>query len=82
MDEAAIEAGLQWIDLGLSEVSVEAPIMDIAVQSATPRSIGEPMPRAWVHPNDLRELSAWLDGRVHDEIGLELLQEAQSMSQS
>ncbi len=82
MDEAAIEAGLQWIDLGLSEVSLEAPMMDIAVHSATPRSIGEPMPRAWVHPNDLRELSEWLDGRVHDEIGLELLKEAQSMSQS
>ena len=81
MDEAAIEAGLQWIDLGLSEVSVEAPIMDVAVESATPRSIGEPMPRAWVHPDDLRNLAEWLSGRVNDKIGLELLQEAHSISQ-
>lgn len=82
MDAEAIEAGLQWIDLGLSDVSHDAPTMDTVVASASPRSIGDPNPRAWINPSDLQDLLAWLDGNVDDEIGLELLNEAQSISQS
>ena len=82
MDAEAVEAGLQWIDLGLGDVSDEAPTMDTVVESASPRSIGEPNPRAWINPCDLQELMEWLDGNVDEEIGLELLQEAQSVFQS
>ena len=82
MDAEAIEAGLQWIDLGLGDISTDAPSMDTVVASASPRSIGEPAPRAWINPADLQQLLEWLDGKVEDKIGLELLEEAQLISQS
>ena len=67
LESEAIEAGLHWIDLGLSEVSTDAPTMDDAIRSAKPRSAGEPMHRVWIHPDDLKLMYEWLQNRVDDD---------------
>ena len=66
MESEAIEAGLHWIDLGLSEVSIDAPEMRVAVETAAPRSAGDPKQRAWVHPNDLEMMCQWIELRTDD----------------
>ncbi|MEE2747242.1 MAG: hypothetical protein VX473_02100 [Candidatus Thermoplasmatota archaeon] len=76
MESEAIEAGLHWIDLGLSEVSADAPTMDDAISSAKPRSAGEPMHRVWIHPDDLKRMYEWLKDRVDDDEGMSVLSDA------
>ena len=77
MDDEAIEAGLHWIELGLTEVSNNAPEMDTAIESATPRSAGEPKPRVWIHPNDLNMMCNWLESRTDHPDALAVLGDAQ-----
>ena len=81
-EEEAIEAGLHWVDLGLSEVSSEAPQMHTAIESAAPRSVGEPKPRVWVHPNDLKLMCEWLKPRTDDSVARALLDDAHLALQS
>ena len=82
MEDEAIEAGLHWLDLGLSEVSSDAPEMDIAIQTASPRSVGEPKPRVWVHPNDINKMYDWLKSRTDDTTALAVLDDAHLALQS
>lgn len=82
MDDEAIEAGLHWIDLGLTEVSNNAPEMDTAIESAAPRSAGEPKPRVWIHPNDLNMMCNWLESRTDHPDALAVLGDAQLALQS
>ena len=82
MLDEAIEAGLHWIDLGLTEVSVEAPEMDTAVEMASPRSAGEPKQRVWIHPNDLGNMCMWIESRTDDNDALAVLNDAHQALQS
>lgn len=82
MLDEAIEAGLHWIDLGLTEVSVEAPEMDTAVEMASPRSAGEPKQRVWIHPNDLGDMCMWIESRTDDNDALAVLNDAHQALQS
>ena len=68
MPEEAIDAGLHWIDLGLTEVSKNAPEMQTAIVESTPRSAGEPKQRVWIHPNDLKYMYEWINERKSDDI--------------
>jgi len=76
MEPEAIEAGLHWIDLGLTEVSSEAPEMRVAVDTAAPRSAGEPKQRAWVHPSDLEMMCKWIESRTDDIDAKAVLEDA------
>ena len=82
MEEEAIEAGLHWVDLGLTEVSSDAPQMHTAIELAAPRSVGEPKPRVWIHPNDLKLMCAWLKPRTDDSVAHDLLDDAHLALQS
>tara|TARA_B110000438_G_C15784960_1_gene638009 strand:- start:51 stop:920 length:870 start_codon:yes stop_codon:yes gene_type:complete len=76
MLDEAIEAGLHWIDLGLTEVSVEAPEMSAAIEMASPRSAGEPKQRVWIHPNDLENMCMWIQSRTDDSDAIAVLNDA------
>ena len=82
MEDEAIEAGLHWVDLGLTEVSSDAPQMHTAIELAAPRSVGEPKPRVWIHPNDLKLMCAWLKPRTDDSVAHALLDDAHLALQS
>ncbi len=82
MEDEAIEAGLHWIDLGLTEVSTDAPQMHTAIESAAPRSVGEPKPRVWVHPNDIKMMCEWIKSRTDDSVAHSLLNDAHLALQS
>ena len=82
MEEAAIEAGLHWIDIGLTEVSTDAPEMNLAIESAVPRSAGESKSRVWIHPNDLNMLCEWIESRTDDSGAMAVLSDAHLALQS
>ena len=82
MEEAAVEAGLHWIDIGLTEVSSDAPEMNTAIESAVPRSAGDPKPRVWIHPNDLKMMYEWLESRTDDSGAKSVLEDAHGALQS
>ncbi len=82
MEDEAIEAGLHWIDLGLTEVSDQAPKMTAAIEQAAPRSAGEAKNRVWIHPTDLEMMRDWLYSRVEDDIANTLLADASQALQS
>ncbi len=82
MEEEAIEAGLHWIDLGLTEVSNQAPKMTAAIEQAAPRSAGEAKNRVWIHPTDLEIMRDWLYSRVEDDIANTVLADASQALQS
>lgn len=82
MIEEAIEAGLHWIDLGLTEVSSDAQNMTTAIENATPRSAGEAKPRVWIHPDDLENICAWIESRTDSEDAKALLSDAHAALQS
>ena len=82
MEEAAVEAGLHWIDIGLTEVSSDAPEMNTAIESAVPRSAGDPKPRVWIHPNDLKMMYEWLESRTDDSGAISVLEDAHRALQS
>ena len=82
MIEASIESGLHWIDLGLGSISHSAITMDEAVMNAAPRSVGEPIPKAEIHPNDLSTIVEWMLDQELDEIGTSVVAEAQDFLQS
>ena len=82
MIEEAIEAGLHWIDLGLTEVSSDAQDMTTAIENAAPRSAGEAKPRVWIHPSDLENICAWIESRTDSEDARALLDDAQAALQS
>ncbi len=82
MLDAAIESGLHWVDIGVSNVSTQAQTMDDAVHNAAPRSVGEPLPIPAIHPDDLRIIINWLNEQQLDEIGEALVAEAQERLQS
>jgi hypothetical protein len=82
MDEAAVEAGLHWIDLGLTEVSTDAPEMHTVIESAVPRSAGDPKPRVWIHPNDLNMMYEWIESRTDDSDAIAVLDDAHLALQS
>ena len=82
MIEASIESGLHWIDLGLGSISDSAITMDEAVMNAAPRSVGEPIPNAEIHPNDLSAIVEWMLDQELDEIGASIVAEAQDLLQS
>ena len=82
MEEEAIEAGLHWIDLGLTEVSNQAPKMTTAIEQAAPRSAGEAKNRVWIHPTDLEIMRDWLYSRVEDDIANTVLADASQALQS
>lgn len=82
LEEEALEAALHWLDLGLSEVSEEALTMDEAIDSAAPRSLGESMPPMRVHPQDVRTILRWLEGRTENQDALLVLEDAVQALQS
>ena len=82
MLDAAIESGLHWVDLGISNVTREAQSMDDAVHNAAPRSVGEPLPKPAIHPDDLCIMLNWLMEQQLDDIGQTLISEAQELLQS
>jgi hypothetical protein len=82
MEDEAIEAGLHWIDLGLTAVSSEAPQMTAAIEAAAPRSAGEPKDRVWIHPSDLEIMYQWLRSRVDDVVANRVLDDALQELQS
>ena len=82
MEEAAVEAGLHWIDIGLTEVSVDAPEMNQAIEMATPRSAGEAKPRVWINPNDLNMMCDWINSRTDDTEAIAVLEDAYLALQS
>ncbi len=82
MESEAIDAGLHWIDLGLTEISKDAPTMDSAIHNASPRSAGDPKQRVWIHPDDLDTMCKWIEPRVVDELGLKVLDDATQAIQS
>ena len=81
MESEAIEAGLHWIDLGLTEVSTDAPEMSVAVETAAPRSAGEPKQRAWIHPSDLEMMCKWIEPRTDDDGAKAVLEDAHQVLQ-
>ena len=82
MIDEAIEAGLHWIDLGLTEVSTEAQTMTSAIESATPRAAGEAKPRVWIHPDDLENICEWIQSRTNSEDAEVILGDAYAALQS
>ena len=72
----AIDSGLHWLDIALSEVSAEAPRMEAVIETASPRSYGEAKPRCWVHPTDVEYMSTWLESHVSDNHERLVLQDA------
>lgn len=82
MLDAAIESGLHWVDIGVSNVSTQAQTMDDAVHNAAPRSVGEPLPVPAIHPDDLTIMINWLNEQQLDEIGEALVAEGQERLQS
>ncbi|MBJ84174.1 MAG: hypothetical protein CMB52_01480, partial [Euryarchaeota archaeon] len=82
MIEASIESGLHWIDLGLGSISDSAITMDEAVMNAAPRSVGEPIYKAEINPNDLTSIVEWMLDQELDEIGASIVAEAQDLLQS
>ena len=76
MEVEAVEAGLHWIDLGLTDVSVDAPEMEIAIETAAPRSVGEPKPRLWIHPSDLGMMCEWIEPRIDHKDAIAVLDDA------
>ena len=82
MIDEAIEAGLHWIDLGLTEVSTEAQTMTSAIESATPRSAGEAKPRVWIHPDDLGDICEWIESRTNSDDAKVILGDAYAALQS
>ena len=82
MIEEAIEAGLHWIDLGLTEVSNEAQNMTTAIENAAPRSAGEAKPRVWIHPDDLESICSWIESRTDSEEAKVILGDAYDAIQS
>lgn len=79
MLDAAIESGLHWIDLGISGLNSQAQTMDDAVHNAAPRSVGEPLPAPEIHPDDLKLMIEWMETQELDEVGNELVDEAQDL---
>jgi len=82
MTDEAIESGLHWIDLGLTEVSKDAPTMENAVKQATPRSAGDSKQRVWIHPDDLSYMYNWINNRTSDTAALAVLDDAHQAIQS
>ena len=76
MEVEAVEAGLHWIDLGLTDVSPDAPEMQLAIETAAPRSAGEPKPRVWIHPRDLDMMCEWIQPRIDDKDAIAVLDDA------
>ena len=76
MEVEAVEAGLHWIDLGLTDVSSNAPEMQLAIETAAPRSAGEPKPRVWIHPRDLEMMCEWIQPRIDDKDAIAVLDDA------
>ena len=76
MEVEAVEAGLHWIDLGLTDVSTDAPEMQLAIETAAPRSAGEPKPRVWIHPRDLDMMCEWIQPRIDDKDAIAVLDDA------
>ena len=76
MEVEAVEAGLHWIDLGLTDVSSDAPEMQLAIETAAPRSAGEPKPRVWIHPRDLEMMCEWIHPRIDDKDAIAVLDDA------
>ena len=76
MEAEAVEAGLHWIDLGLTDVSTDAPKMQFAIETAAPRSVGEPKARVWIHPSDLEMMYEWIRTRIEDKDAIAVLDDA------
>ena len=76
MEAEAVEAGLHWIDLGLTDVSTDAPEMQLAIETASPRSVGEPKARVWIHPRDLDMMCEWIQPRIDDKDAIAVLDDA------
>ena len=76
MEAEAVEAGLHWIDLGLTDVSTDAPKMQFAIETAAPRSVGEPKARVWIHPSDLEMMCEWIRTRIEDKDAIAVLDDA------
>ena len=76
MEVEAVEAGLHWIDLGLTDVSTDAPEMQLAIETAAPRSAGERKPRVWIHPRDLDMMCEWIQPRIDDKDAIAVLDDA------
>ena len=74
--------GKYYVDLGISNVTREAQSMDDAVHNAAPRSVGEPLPKPAIHPDDLCIMLNWLMEQQLDDIGQTLISEAQELLQS
>jgi tetratricopeptide (TPR) repeat protein len=69
MVEQAIEAGLHWLDLGLSNVHIEAITMDVLVESASPRDHDEVELEICTHPNDVKFVYNWMMEHITDFSG-------------
>ena len=69
MIEQAIEAGLHWLDLGLSNVGIEGMPMDDLVESASPRDHDDVELQIFIHPNDVKFVYHWMMEHITDFSG-------------
>ena len=58
--EHALEAGLHWLDLGLTSVDSNSKLMTERVEQAKPREAGEPRKQLNIHPDDVRVMLDWV----------------------
>ena len=56
----ALEAGLHWLDIGLTSVDSDSKLMTERVEQAKPRKAGEPRKQLNIHPDDVRMLLDWV----------------------
>jgi len=69
MVEQAIESGLHWLDLGLSNVGVDGMSMDELVESASPREHNGAELTICINPDDIKFVFDWMMENITDFSG-------------
>ena len=69
MVEQAIESGLHWLDLGLSNVGVDGMSMDELVESASPRDHNGVELTICINPDDIKFVFDWMMVNISDFSG-------------
>ncbi len=69
MNHEALESGLHWLDIALSNVDVVHDRMESVVENAAPRSHMEPVPELKAHPDDVKDMYMWLDENLGSRKG-------------
>ena len=71
LTEQAIDAGLHWLDLALTNVNDEYTRMDHIIEKATPRSHMEPVTDIETHPEDVHHMYTWINQNIFSRNGEE-----------